>query len=152
MRLFHEEQFGPLVPVVAFDDMRGKRVAAAASTLQETEFLRFAEKWKTTDLYRSLPNEQAVFEALAGGEIDAGIVTNTEIAPIIEKHSDLKAGPRMPWAPDVTAAIAKRTDISWLNYINLFIVDQVRSGRYGELWSRFVGGDAPDLTVPGVAY
>jgi ABC-type amino acid transport substrate-binding protein len=138
--------------IVAFDDMRGKRVGAAASTLQETEFLRFAEEWKTTDLYRSLPNEQAVFEALASGEIDAGIVTNTEIPPILEKYSVLKAGPRMPWAPDVTAAIAKRTDISWLNYINLFIVNQVRSGRYGELWSRFIGGDAPNLTVPGVAY
>jgi hydroxyproline transporter system substrate-binding protein len=55
-------------------------------------------------------------------------------------------------AADVTAAAAKRTDVSWLNYINLFIVDQVRSGRYQELWHRFVGGEAPDLTVPGVAY
>jgi polar amino acid transport system substrate-binding protein len=58
----------------------------------------------------------------------------------------------MPWPADITAVAGPRTDVSWLNYINLFIVNQVRSGRYQELWQRFAGGDAPDLTVPGVAY
>jgi hydroxyproline transporter system substrate-binding protein len=135
--------------IASFDDMRGKRVGAAASTVQETEFLKSAEEWKTTDLYRSLPSEQAVFEALANDEIDAGILTSTEIKPLLAEHPNLKAGPRMPFPPDVTAAAAKRKDVSWLNYINLFIVDQVRSGRYRELWERFVGGEAPDLTVPG---
>jgi len=138
--------------IVAFDDMKGKRVGAAASTVQETEFLKIAEAWGTSEFYRSLPTEDAVFAALAAGEIDACIVTSTEIAPILENHPDLRAGPRMPWAPDVTAVAAPRTDVSWLNYINVFIVDQVRSGRYQELWGRFVGGEAPDLTVPGVAY
>jgi len=138
--------------IVTFDDMKGKRVGAAASTVQETEFLKIAEGWGTSDLYRSLPTEEAVFQALATGEIDAGILTNTEVAPILKTHPDLRAGPRMPWAPDVTAVAAPRTDVSWLNYVNLFIVDQVRSGRYQELWQRFVGGEAPDLTVPGVAY
>lgn len=136
----------------AFEDMKGKRVGAAASTLQEKEFLKIAEGWQATDLYRSYPDEQAVIAALATGEIDAGILTNTEIAPIRETYPNLKAGPRMPWPADVTAVAAPRLDVSWLNYINLFIVDQVRSGRYQELWHRFVGEDAPDLTNPGIAY
>ncbi len=138
--------------ISTFDDLKGKRVGAAASTLQETEFLKVAETWGTTDLYRSLADEAAVFEALANGDIDAGIVTNTEIAPVIEQYPNLKPGPRMPWPADITAVAGPRTDVSWLNYINLFIVNQVRSGRYQELWQRFAGGDAPDLTIPGVAY
>lgn len=138
--------------IATFDDMRGKRVGAAQSTVQEVEFLKVSEEWQTTDLYVSLPNEQAVFDALANGDIDAGILTSTEIPPLLSDHPELEAGPRMPWAPDVTAVAASRTDVSWLNYINLFVVEQVRSGRYRELWQRFVGGEPPDLTIPGVAY
>lgn len=138
--------------IAGFEDMKGKRVGAAASTLQEREFLKIAKTWQTTDLYRGYPSEQAVYDALAAGEIDAGIVTNTEIPPLLDAYPDLQAGPRMPWRADVTAAAAPRLDVSWLNYLNLFIVDQVSSGRYQELWDRFVGGAAPDLTVPGVSY
>ncbi|MEP4192469.1 MAG: amino acid ABC transporter substrate-binding protein, partial [Sneathiella sp.] len=29
---------------------------------------------------------------------------------------------------------------------------QVRSSRYQELWGKFVGGDAPELRIPGVLY
>ena len=35
-----------------------------------------------------------------------------------------------------------------LNYLDLFINQQVRTGRYQELYEKWVGGDAPDLTVP----
>jgi polar amino acid transport system substrate-binding protein len=28
----------------------------------------------------------------------------------------------------------------------------VRSGRYQELWGKFVGGEAPALRIPGVMY
>jgi hypothetical protein len=38
-----------------------------------------------------------------------------------------------------------------LNYLNLFISHQVRTGRYQELYKKWVGaGSPPDLTIPGV--
>jgi polar amino acid transport system substrate-binding protein len=38
-------------------------------------------------------------------------------------------------------------------YLNLFVNQQVRTGRYAELYKKWVGeGNAPDLTVPGVYY
>jgi polar amino acid transport system substrate-binding protein len=48
--------------------------------------------------------------------------------------------------------VAKRQDVSWLNYLNLFVTHQARSGRYQELWGKYVGGDAPELRIPGVMY
>ena len=45
-----------------------------------------------------------------------------------------------------------REEYGLLNYLNLFVNQQVRTGRYQELYGKWVGGDAPDLTVPKVYY
>ena len=37
-----------------------------------------------------------------------------------------------------------------LNYLDLFINQQVRSGRYQELYDKWVGGAAPNLVIDGV--
>ena len=56
-----------------------------------------------------------------------------------------------PYAADYSCIIAPRLEQGLLNYINLFINHQVRSGRYQELYRKWIGGGrAPDLTVPGV--
>ncbi|MNF87609.1 hypothetical protein D3C84_700790 [compost metagenome] len=49
---------------------------------------------------------------------------------------------------------AKRNEYGLLNYLNLFVNQQVRSGRYNELFTKWVGTEIPptDLTVPKVYY
>ena len=138
--------------ITSFAGLRGKRVGAAATTLQEKEFLARTESWGDERDYTSFPDEEAVFKALIDGDIDAAIVTNTEIPSLLAENDTLVAGPRMPWPADVTAVAGPRLDVSWLNYLNLFVVNQVRYGRYEDLWTTYVGGNAPDLTIPGVAY
>jgi ABC-type amino acid transport substrate-binding protein len=39
-----------------------------------------------------------------------------------------------------------------IHYLNLFVNQQVRSGRYAELYEKWVTGKPVDLTVPGVYY
>ena len=138
--------------IKTFEDMKGKRVAAAVGTVPEQEFLKFAEKWGTEDLYQGYQSENEVFLAVAQGKADAGITTNTAVKPIAERYDSVIAGPRMPWTTDYTSVVGPRKDFGWLNYLNLFITHQVRSGRYQELWGQFVGGEAPDLRIPGVMY
>ena len=58
----------------------------------------------------------------------------------------------MPWGTDYTSVVGPRMDVTWLNYLNLFVTQQVRSGRYQELWGKYVGGEAPELRIPGVYY
>jgi len=138
--------------IVTFEDMRGKKVAAAVGTVPEIEFLKYAEKWGTENLYQGYQSENEVFLAVAQGKVDAGITTNTAIKPISEKYETVIPGPRMPWTTDYTSVVGPRKDQAWLNYLNLFITHQVRSGRYQELWDGFVGGEAPELKIPGVYY
>ena len=138
--------------IKTFEDMKGKRVAAAVGTVPEIEFLKYAEEWGTKDLYQGYQSENEVFLAVAQGKVDAGITTNTAVKPIAAKYDSIIAGPRMPWTTDYTSVVGPRKDFGWLNYLNLFVTHQVRSGRYQELWDQFVGGEAPELRIPGVFY
>jgi len=138
--------------IVTFEDMKGKRIAAAIGTIPEQEFLKYADKWGTRNLYQGYQSENEVFLAVAQGKADAGITTNTAVKPIAAQYETIIAGPRMPWTTDYTSVVGPRKDFGWLNYLNLFVTHQVRSGRYQELWDQFVGGEAPALRIPGVMY
>jgi hydroxyproline transporter system substrate-binding protein len=138
--------------IETFEDLKGKRVAAAVGTVPEQEFLKYAKEWGTEELYQSYQSENEVFLAVAQGRADVGITTNTAVAPITSQYDSLIPGPRMPWTTDYTSVVGPREDVTWLNYLNLFVTHQVRSGRYAELWGNFVGGGAPELRIPGVMY
>jgi ABC-type amino acid transport substrate-binding protein len=138
--------------IKSFADMKGKKVAAAVGTVPEQEFLKIAKEWGTENLYQGYQSENEVFLAVAQGKADAGITTNTAVKPIAEQYDTIIAGPRMPWTTDYTSVVGPRKDFGWLNYLNLFVTHQVRSGRYQELWGQFVGGEAPQLKIPGVMY
>jgi polar amino acid transport system substrate-binding protein len=138
--------------ITTFEDIRGKRVAAAVGTVPEQEWLKIAAEWGEEANYQGYQSENEVFLAVAQGKADIGITTNTAVLPITQQYDTILAGPRMPWTTDYTSVVAKRQDVSWLNYLNLFVTHQVRSGRYQELWGKYVGGDAPELRIPGVMY
>lgn len=138
--------------IVNFEDIRGKRVAAGLGTVPEQEWLKIAKEWGEEDLYQGYQSENEVFLAVAQGKADIGITTNTAVKPITDQYDNVVAGPRMPWTTDYTSVVGKREDVSWLNYLNLFVTHQVRSGRYQELWGKYVGGEAPELRIPGVMY
>lgn len=149
---FHQVVIDKDSGIETFEDMKDKRVGAAVGTTPEIEYLKYAEEWGTKDMYQGYQSENEVFLAVAQGKIDAGITTNTAVKPIVEKYDNIIAGPRMPWTADYTSVVAPRKDQGWINYLNLFITHQVRSGRYDELWERFVGAEAPELKIPGVYY
>ena len=138
--------------IESFEDIRGKRVAAAVGTVPEQEWLKIAKDWGEEDLYQGYQSENEVFLAVAQGKADIGLTTNTAVKPVTEQYDTLEPGPRMPWTTDYTSVVANRMDVTWLNYLNLFVTHQVRSGRYQELWGKYVGGVAPELRIPGVMY
>ncbi|MFN3133522.1 transporter substrate-binding domain-containing protein [Roseibium sp.] len=138
--------------IESFEDIRGKRVAGAIGTVPEQEWLKIAEEWGEEHLYQGYQSENEVFLAVAQGKADIGITTNTAVKPITEQYDTVLAGPRMPWTTDYTSVVGKREDVTWLNFLNLFVTHQVRSGRYEELWGKYVGGEAPELRIPGVLY
>ena len=138
--------------IETFVDLMDKRVAAAVGTVPEQEFLKYAEEWGTEDQYQGYQSENEVFLAVAQGKADAGLTTNTAVKPIVEQYDTVIAGPRMPWTTDYTSIVGSRSDVTWLRYLDLFVTHQVRSGRYAELWEKYVGSEAPDLVIPGTHY
>lgn len=138
--------------IESFEDIRGKRVAGAVGTVPEQEWLEIAAEWGEEGNYQGYQSENEVFLAVAQGKADIGLTTNTAVLPITQQYDTILAGPRMPWGTDYTSFVGRREDVTWLNYLNLFITHQARSGRYEELWGKYVGGDAPELRIPGVLY
>lgn len=154
--------------IKTFDDLRGKRVAAAVGTTPEINFLEELEERGWDDsTYQGYQSENEVILAVSQGKADAGLSPSTTVSEWVKQHPHLEAGPLMPFVPDYTSVVGPRKDFGWLNYLNLFITHQVRTGRYAELWKKYVGGaaprlviqyvgadgvDAPEAVVPGVYY
>lgn len=134
-----------------FVDLKGKKVTAALSTTPETEFIKNAKEmgWNESD-YFSSKSENDTHLALSQGKADAIITTDTTITELLKlpKYKDYVAGPYVPNYDDFVSIIVNRTDFGMINYMNLFIHQQVRSGRYAEVYKKFYGdGPVRKLTV-----
>ncbi len=142
--------------IETFDDLKGKKVTAALSTTPETEFIRNQKEngWDESN-YFSSKKESDTHLALLQGKADALITTDTTITELLKlpKYKDYKAGPFVPGFDDFVSIIVKRTEYGMINYMNLFIHQQVRSGRYKELNKMFYGNSpVRKLTVDGIYY
>ncbi len=146
----------PGVTVKGWEDLKDLRVGAAVGTTYESEFLKYKEKnWADAKgKYVSFQSENESFLAVKQGQVDAIIVTDTVAANNIKsgKFEGISSGPVAPFGADIVGMMTKRKEFGWINYLNIFINRQVRSGRYQEIYSKYVGGEAPDLTSLGVYY
>ncbi|MFY0663826.1 MAG: transporter substrate-binding domain-containing protein [Natronospirillum sp.] len=153
-------QFQALIPadsdISTWEDLRTARVGAAVGTTYESEFLAYKEaNWgDDSGRYLSFQSENESFLAVSQGQVDAVIVTDTAAANVVEsgRYGDLKLGPVAPFGADVVGMMTLRSEYGWINYLNLFINRQVRTGRYEELYSKWIGGEAPSLITPNVYY
>jgi ABC-type amino acid transport substrate-binding protein len=102
--------------------------------------------------FRAYQTQADVFLALAQGQIEATVVTSTVASATVKsgKFKDLEVGKDAPYDIDYVGLIALRQEYGLLNYLNLFVNLQVRTGRAQELYQKWVGGTLPDLTVKGV--
>lgn len=132
--------------IQSFEDLKELKVGAALGTTYETEYLAYAEKngWGT-DNYTSFKSENDAYLGLYQGKVDAIISTNTNIATKLqtEEFKDFAAGPYVPNYDDVVGLIAKRDEVAWINYLNLFLVHQIRDGKMNEAYNKHFGSDAP---------
>jgi len=130
------------VKMNSFDDLKNVKVGAALGTTYETEYLEYAESkgWGRSN-YTSFKSENDAFLGLYQGKVDAIVSTNTNIATKLAsgQFDDFVAGPFVPNYDDVVGMIAKRTELAWINYLNLFLIHQIRDGRLNELHVKHFG-------------
>ncbi len=142
--------------ITSWEELKDARVGAAVGTTYESEFLAYKEEnWPDAKgRYISFQSENESFLAVSQGQVDAVIVTDTAAANVISsgKYGDLKLGPVAPFGADYVGMMTLRQEYGWINYLNLFINRQVRSGRFDELYAKWIGGEAPSLDIQGVYY
>ncbi|MCC6518601.1 MAG: transporter substrate-binding domain-containing protein [Tabrizicola sp.] len=134
-----------------FEGMAGHVVGSVGGTFEGIKLEENVKAWGKGE-FRPYQTQADVFLALSQGQIDATVVTSTVAASIIAtgQYPGLKIAGDAPYAVDYVALIALREEQGLINYLNLFVNQQVRTGRYQELFDKWVGGTAPGLTIDGV--
>ncbi|MDO5642127.1 MAG: transporter substrate-binding domain-containing protein [Paracoccus sp. (in: a-proteobacteria)] len=140
------------IEMTTWEDMRGKTVGATAGTYEAIWLENQVKEWGEGQ-FRPYQNQADVFLALAQGQLDATVST-VEVAEANVKSGNfgtIRIVDKAPMVPDYVALITLREEYGLINYLDLFINQQVRSGRYAELYEKWVGeGEPADLTIPGV--
>jgi ABC-type amino acid transport substrate-binding protein len=132
--------------IKSFADLKNMKVGAALGTTYESEYLAYAKKhgWGKSN-YTSFKSENDAYLGLYQGKIDALVSTNTNIATKLQtkEFKNYVAGPYVPNYDDVVGLIAKRSDLAWIQYLNLFLVHQIRDGGMNKAYNTHFGSDVP---------
>jgi len=141
--------------VNSYADLKGKKLGNTSGTYEAIALEKDQKAWGTGS-FRAYQSQNDTILAVAQGHIDATVVTNTVAAATLKfgKYKGLKVAGDAPYVVDYVSLAAKRSEYGLLNYLNLFVNQQVRNGRYDELWKKWVGDEIKpaNLTVPGVYY
>ncbi|WP_432256357.1 transporter substrate-binding domain-containing protein [Limimaricola sp. AA108-03] len=134
-----------------FDALEGRTVGSVAGTYEAIALEADVEEWGEGS-FRPYQSQADVFLALSQGQIDATIVTSTVASSIIEsgKFEGLTIAGEAPYDVDYVGLITLRNEYGLLNYLDLFVNQQVRTGRYAELYEKWVNDTAPDLVIEKV--
>lgn len=134
-----------------FEGQKGRVVGSVAGTYEGLQLEENVKNWGEGE-FRPYQTQADVFLALSQKQIDATVVTSTVASSIIAtgQYPGFVIKGNAPYDIDYVSLIALRNEQGLLNYLDLFVNQQVRTGRYQELFDKWVGGTAPDLTIPGV--
>ncbi len=138
--------------IADWEGMQGKTVGATAGTYEAIWLEGKVKEWGAGQ-FRPYQNQADVFLALSQGQLDATVST-VEVAEANVKSGNfpgITIVDKAPMVPDYVALITLREEYGLINYMNLFVNQQVRTGRYAELYAKWVGdGEPANLTIPGV--
>ncbi len=138
--------------MTSWEDMKGKTIGATAGTYEAIWIEGQIAEWGAGEL-RPYQTQADVFLALSQGQIDATVST-VEVAEANVNSGNfpgLVIVDKAPMVPDYVALFTMRQEYGLINYLDLFVNQQVRTGRYAELYAKWIGEGTPaDLTVQGV--
>jgi polar amino acid transport system substrate-binding protein len=140
----------------SYESLKGKKVGSVSGTFEAMLLEGDVKKWADPNgSFQAFQTQADVFLALSQGTIDATAVTSTVAFATANdpNFKNLMVGGDAGYPVDYVSLIGLREEYGFLNYLNLFVNQQVRSGRYQELYNKWVGpGEAPKLMIPGVYY
>lgn len=142
--------------IESYEDLAGKNLGSVAGVFEAIALEEDFNEWNAGGSFRTFQSQADVFLALQQGQIDATVVTGTVAAATVQEGNfqGFTIKGEAPYLVDYVSLIALRQEYGLLNYLNLFVHQQVRTGRYEELFDQWVGGgaEAPSLALPSVYY
>lgn len=138
-----------------YEQLKGHTVGSVAGTYEAIALEGDVDEWAdSSGSFRPYQSQADVFLALSQGQIDATVVTSTVASATVKSGNfeGLAMTGDAPYVIDYVSLIGPRSEYGLLNYLNLFVNQQVRTGRAQELYEKWVGGELPQLTVPNVYY
>ncbi|MEZ5863734.1 MAG: transporter substrate-binding domain-containing protein [Geminicoccaceae bacterium] len=132
--------------------LKGHKMGSVSGTFEAIRLEGDVDAWADANgSFTPYQTQADVFLALSQGQIDATVVTST-VANAAANSGDFEGfvvGGKAPYDIDYVALIALREEYGLLNYLDLFVNQQIRTGRYAELYAKWIGADElPDLTIP----
>ncbi len=138
--------------IADFDGLAGKTVGSVAGTYEAIALEENVTEWASGE-FRPYQSQADVFLALSQGQIEATVVTSTVASSIIStgQYAGFVMRGDAPYDIDYVSLIGLREEYGFLNYLDLFVNQQVRTGRSQELYTKWIGeGSLPGLTIDGV--
>lgn len=140
--------------ISSYEDLSGKNLGSVAGVFEAIALEEDFDEWDAGGSFRTFQSQADVFLALNQGQIDATVVTSTVAAATIASGNfdGFTIAGDAPYLVDYVSLIALREEYGLLRYLDLFVHQQSRTGRYDELFEKWVGAgaDVPDLTFPRV--
>jgi hydroxyproline transporter system substrate-binding protein len=136
--------------IKSYDDMKGKVVGATAGTYEAIALEEQVKAWGGGE-FRPYQTQADVFLALSQGQLDATVSTSTVAMANVKTGNfpGISVVGKAPFDTDYVSLFTLREEYGLINYLDLFVNQQIRTGRYAELYEKWVGGELPNLTVPG---
>lgn len=142
--------------VDSYESLKGHKVGSTSGTYEAIRLEKDVNAWADpAGGFQAFQSQADVFLALSQGQIDGTAVTSTvAYATAADPNfSNLMVGGQAPYDIDYVSLITLRQEYGFINYLNLFVNQQVRTGRYKELYNKWIGaGDPPNLLIPGSYY
>ena len=139
--------------IKTYDDLCGKKAGNVAGTYEAIRLEPFVEGCGGS--FSAYQSEADLLLALKQGQIEATVVTSTVAWAHVKsgKFPTLAVEGIAPYDTDYVSLIGLRNEYGLLNYLNLFVNQQIRTGRAQELYNKWIGeGDMPAYTIPGSYY
>ena len=142
--------------ITSYEQLKGKKLGAVVGSTFEQLFTKELQgRWKNTGTtYTGFASDNETFMALQQGKIDA-ILQASSVYNTLAKSGQFPTFVAAGLAPlsDMDGLAVRRGDPDFLNWAKVFVWHQVVSGRYAELYRKYMGdGPIPPLNVPCVDF
>lgn len=137
----------------SYTDLKGRPVGDTQGNYEAIALESDVKKWNDPKgSFRAYQTQNDTLLAVSQGHIDAAVVVSTVAAAAIKsgQYKGLKIAGDAPYVVDYVSLAAQRNEYGFINYLNLFINQQVRTGRYNELWTKWVTGEPAALMTGNV--